>query len=187
MSVKVVTVTRPNDWAIRTFFPELVRGLLTVWRHFFPNFFFPKKSPRSLIATEEYPEERHPYPERFRGLHRLTTRPDGRVRCVACMCCPTICPAHCITIVPAESDDPRVEKYPALFEIDELRCVACGLCVEYCPCDAIRMDTGRHVPVGRARYVFVFDKGRLMDTGAVSKAVQGGSLNAQALPQAHHR
>ena len=179
MSVKVKVVERPDDWAVRTFLPELGRGLWTVWRHFFRNFFTSKKSPRSWIATEEYPEERHPYPERFRGLHRLMTRDDGRVRCVACMCCPTICPAHCITVVAAETDDPTVEKYPEVFEIDELRCIACGYCVEYCPCDAIRMDTGVHVPVGGKRHEFILDKGKLLDPKGTSIAVQGGTLHAR--------
>ena len=32
-------------------------------------------------------------------------RDDGQVRCVACMMCPTVCPAHCITIVPEEAPD----------------------------------------------------------------------------------
>ena len=95
-------------------------------------------------VTVQYPEEKIEYPARNRGLHRLMTRDDGTARCVACMCCPTVCTADCITIIPAESDDKGIEKKPAVFEIDELRCVVCGLCVEACPCDAIRMDTGVH-------------------------------------------
>ena len=46
-------------------------------------------------------------------------RDDDAVRCVACMCCPTVCPADCITIIPAESDDHGIEKKPAIFEIEE--------------------------------------------------------------------
>jgi NADH-quinone oxidoreductase subunit I len=187
MAVKVRVVDRPDDWAVRAFLPELGRGLWTVWRHFFRNFLTSKKSPRSGIVTEEYPEERHPYPERYRGMHRLMTRDDGRVRCVACMCCPTICPAHCITVVAAEEPDPSVEKYPEVFEIDELRCVACGYCVEYCPCDAIRMDTGVHVPVAGKRHEFILDKGKLMDPKGRSTAVQGGRLHApgRGTPTSH--
>jgi NADH-quinone oxidoreductase subunit I len=90
------------------------------------------------------------------------------------MCCPTVCPANCITIVPAETPDGRIEKYPAIFEIDELRCVVCGLCVEACPCDAIRMDTGLHAMPVEERAEAVLGKDQLLSLGITSAAVQGG-------------
>ncbi|MBA2539278.1 MAG: 4Fe-4S dicluster domain-containing protein, partial [Deltaproteobacteria bacterium] len=107
-------------------------------------------------------------------LHRLMQRDDGTVRCVACMCCPTVCPAHCITIVPAETDDKGIEKRPAIFEIDELRCVVCGLCVEACPCDAIRMDTGLHALPVEDRADAIETKESMLERGIRSTAVQGG-------------
>ncbi len=110
------------------------------------------------ITTISYPEQKRPYPERFRGIHRLTTREDGSMRCVACLCCSTACPAQCIYIDAGEypEGDKRrgYERYPVKFVIDELRCIFCGYCVEACPCDAIRMDTGMHAgPVRLARPV----------------------------------
>jgi NADH-quinone oxidoreductase subunit I len=128
----------------------------------------------SEIETVQYPEEKVPYPERFRGLHRLMLREDGAVRCVACMCCPTVCPAHCITIVPEESNSKSIEKRPAIFEIDELRCVVCGLCVEACPCDAIRMDTGEHAKPTEDRAKAIETKESMLARGLKSIAVQGG-------------
>ena len=101
-------------------------------------------------------------------------RDDGQVRCVACMMCPTVCPAHCITIVPEEAPDGRIEKRPKIFEIDELRCVVCGLCAEACPCDAIRMDTLEHAKPTYRRADAILDKEELMSRGTVSTAVQGG-------------
>jgi NADH-quinone oxidoreductase subunit I len=130
---------------------------------------------RNEIETVQYPEEKVTYPERFRGLHRLMLRDDGAVRCVACMCCPTVCPAHCITIIPEESEHHGIEKRPAVFEIDELRCVVCGLCVEACPCDAIRMDTGEHARPVEDRANAIETKESMMARGIRSIATQGGA------------
>ena len=151
-----------------TFLPAILTGLGVTARHFFSNVFG-----RKYTASVEYPEQKPPYPERYRGVHRLMRREDGTVRCVACMLCPTVCPAHCITINPGERTDSN-EKFPVLFEIDELKCVVCGLCVEACPCDAIRMDTGVHMPPVAHRFQAVLGKNDLLSRGAPSVAVQGG-------------
>jgi NADH-quinone oxidoreductase subunit I len=100
-------------------------------------------------------------------------RDDGSVRCVACMCCSTVCPARCIYIV-AEDRKDTFEKGPTSFVIDELKCVVCGLCVEACPCDAIRMDTREHMVPTETREEAVLGKIELMKRGGPSVAVQGG-------------
>lgn len=128
----------------RSFLPEIIRGVGITLRHLFGNLFGNKE--RRALQTVRYPEEKRVYPERNRGQHRLLARDDGSPRCVACYMCATACPAYCIHIIAAESQDDAIEKYPAAFEIDQLRCVYCGLCVEACPEDAIRMDTGVHTP-----------------------------------------
>ncbi len=167
--MRVRTVVVEREPATRAFLPGVVKGLGITARHFFRNVFGKRD-----VATVEYPDEKAPYPARFRGIHRLMHRPeDGSVRCVACMLCPTVCPAHCITIVPGEREDSN-EKYPVQFEIDELRCVVCGLCVEACPCDAIRMDTGLHMQPVTFRGDAVLAKVDLMKRGAVTTATQGG-------------
>jgi NADH-quinone oxidoreductase subunit I len=169
--VRTIQVKRPTDEEA-SFLAATVKGLGVTLRHFLKNLVLPRK--HNDIETVSYPEEKFVYPERFRGLHRLMLRDDGAVRCVACMCCPTVCPAHCITIVPAEVDDKGIEKSPAIFEIDELRCVVCGLCVEACPCDAIRMDTGQHAKPVESRDDAVETKDSMMARGIRSTAVQGG-------------
>ena len=134
------------------YLPAIAEGLGVTFRHFVKNFFGNVAGLRKKtdIQTIQYPEEKKPYPARHRGLHRLMVRDDGQTRCVACMMCPTVCPAHCITIVPEEAPDGTHREAPEIFEIDELRCVVCGLCAEACPCDAIRMDTLDHAkPVYR--------------------------------------
>jgi NADH-quinone oxidoreductase subunit I len=169
--VRSFVVPRPTNEEA-SFLAATFKGLGVTLRHFLKNTLRGKK--HNDIETVQYPEERVVYPERFRGLHRLMKRDDGAVRCVACMCCPTVCPAHCITIVPAETDDKGIEKYPAIFEIDELRCVVCGLCVEACPCDAIRMDTGMHATAVESRDDAIETKESMLSRGIRSTAVQGG-------------
>jgi NADH-quinone oxidoreductase subunit I len=158
-------VKRPaRTLAEQSYIPEIVKGLGVTMRHFFKNTF--NKRENSDIVTIAYPEEKRVYPERFRGVHRLTHRADGSPRCVACLCCSTACPAQCIHIEAAEYEpgDKRYgyERFPKVFVIDELRCIFCGYCVEACPCDAIRMDTGFHMPPSTQREHFIFDKEMLM-------------------------
>lgn len=195
---RTIQITRPQPEEV-SFLAATAKGLGITLKHFARNFFLPMKkltdrnkagappddqSWRNEIETVQYPEEKVEYPERFRGLHRLTLRDDGAVRCVACMCCPTVCPAHCITIIPAETDDKGIEKRPAVFEIDELRCVVCGLCVEACPCDAIRMDTGMHAKPVEDRADAIETKDSMMGRGIKSIATQGGvGPNWRALKQ----
>jgi len=173
-------VPRPKRPAsTQSFVPEILKGMKVTMRHFFHNTKEvalgqrPDPVLESLddgITTVSYPEQKRPYPERFRGLHRLTLREDGSPRCVACLCCSTACPAQCIHIVPAEYEegDKRrgYERFPDQFVIDELRCIFCGFCVEACPCDAIRMDTGNHAAPYDSRDQFIFKKDLLMASSA---------------------
>jgi len=185
--VRTIQVARPEPVEV-SFLAAAAKGIGITFRHFAKNVLLPRRKAADLgkggapaearwrndIETVQYPEEKVQYPERFRGLHRLMLREDGAVRCVACMCCPTVCPAHCITIVPEESDSKQIEKRPAVFEIDELRCVVCGLCVEACPCDAIRMDSGEHAKPVYHRGDAIEDRESLLSRGIKSTAVQGG-------------
>lgn len=165
----------PRSAQVQSYIPEIVKGLGLTMTHFFRNtkqMILGQRPDPVLEATSEgvttimYPEEKRPYPARFRGIHRLTLRDDGSPRCVACLCCSTACPAQCISIEPAEypEGDARrgYERYPGTFVIDELRCVFCGFCVEACPCDAIRMDTGNHPVPYDSRDQFIYRKDLLM-------------------------
>src|SRR4029077_14127987 len=175
MAIGVKVVNRPGSLSQQMYLPAIAEGLGVTFRHFVKNFFgnITGNRKKTDIATLQYPEEKKKYPARHRGLHRLMLRDDGQVRCVACMMCPTVCPAHCITIVAEEAPDGRIEKRPKIFEIDELRCVVCGLCVEACPCDAIRMDTGVHATPVYNRGDAVLGKVDLLKMAAQSVAKQG--------------
>lgn len=133
-------------------------GMKTTLRHFLTNL-----SDTSNVKTRSYPEEQPTdITSRYRGVHRLTKRDDGTIRCVACFMCATACPAECIFIEAKERDDGIDEKMAEHFTIDLLECVFCGGCVEACPCDAIRMDTGIFSFVGHERNDFLLTKERLL-------------------------
>ena len=103
---------------------ELRKGLGVTGRHFFkPN------------ITVQYPEEKTPQSNRFRGLHALRRYPNGEERCIACKLCEAVCPALAITIEAEERADGtrRTTKY----EIDLFKCIYCGFCEESCPVDSI--------------------------------------------------
>jgi len=171
-------VVSPEERSIvtETYLPEVGRGLAVSMKHFFQNTKEMLRGERPDPVTERldpgistisYPEQKRPYPERFRGVHRLTLREETNdPRCVACLCCSTACPAQCIFIEAGEypEGDKRrgYERFPVKFVIDELRCIFCGYCVEACPCDAIRMDTGAHATPYDSRDQFIYDKDLLM-------------------------
>jgi NADH-quinone oxidoreductase subunit I len=177
--VKQVTgkpIARPTRSAeVQSYIPEFLKGMSLTMRHFFKNtkemMLGQKPDPvlesfEDGVTTIHYPEEKRPYPERFRGLHRLTLRDDGAPRCVACLCCSTACPAQCISIEAGEypPGDARrgYERFPQSFVIDELRCIFCGFCVEACPVDAIRMDTGLHATPYDSRDQFIYGRELMM-------------------------
>ncbi len=152
-----VTVVRPEPSILtRLYIFEIIKGMGITMRHMLYNMFHQGQMP-----TLQFPELRRTLPPRFRGRHRLMKKEDGTPRCVACMMCPTACPADCIHIEAADSPDPRVEKIPVRFEIDLMRCIFCGYCVEACPKDAIRMDTGLFTDMAATRredFVLTMDK-----------------------------
>ncbi len=158
-NLKIKVIPRhPRTFWEKVYLFEVIRGLGTTLRHLLKHLFRLEKMP-----TYEYPEQIKPIPEGYRAEHRLMKRPDGTVRCTACMLCATACPAECIEIDAAENADPRIEKYPTVYNINLLRCVFCGLCVEACPVDAIRMDTKKIDMAGFTREEFILDIDYLLE------------------------
>ncbi len=85
--------------------------------------------------TLQYPEEKTPISNRFRGLHALRRYPNGEERCIACKLCEAVCPALAITIDSEPRDDGS--RRTTRYDIDLFKCVYCGLCEEACPVDSI--------------------------------------------------
>lgn len=146
------------------YLPEIIRGLMITTRHFTRNMYYHTAHLLGLYqdvpaaVTIQYPEQKIPMSKRWRGKHRLNTRPDGSTRCVACMLCETVCPVQCIHIVATEHEDPEIEKCPESFEIDITRCCWCGMCEEACPVDAMYMDTGEIPEAGYSREELNYNK-----------------------------
>ena len=103
---------------------ELLRGLKLTGRYFFA-----KK------ITVQYPEEKTPQSNRFRGLHALRRYPNGEERCIACKLCEAVCPAAAITIESAVRPDGT--RRTTRYDIDLFKCIYCGFCEESCPVDSI--------------------------------------------------
>jgi len=169
-------IVRPArlGFAERLYVPQILRGIAVTTRHFARNLalhtlhLFGVAMDKRAAVTTQYPEERKPYADGFRGAHRLTLKPDESVRCTACFLCATACPARCIHIEAGEHPDAEVEKFPLRYEIDTLQCIYCGMCVEACPCDAIRMDTNVHPKIwGYERTDFIETKQVLMERSRV--------------------
>lgn len=158
------TSSSPLGFLERIYLFEVVKGMLITLGHMTRNLIVQLRArPEERFRAIEYPEMRKPMAERYKGAHRLTTRPDGKVKCVACMCCAQICPARCITIVAGEDAEDAIEKFPVEFTIDMLRCIYCGFCVEACPKDAIRMDTGIYEINAFSRQDMIHNKTYMVD------------------------
>ncbi|RLA04192.1 MAG: NADH-quinone oxidoreductase subunit NuoI [Gammaproteobacteria bacterium] len=104
---------------------ELFKGLGVTGRHMLQ-----KK------VTIQYPEEKTPQSNRFRGLHALRRYPNGEERCIACKLCEAVCPAMAITI-DAEAREDDGSRRTSRYEIDLFKCIFCGFCEEACPVEAI--------------------------------------------------
>ena len=103
---------------------ELLKGMGVTGRHLF-----------SRKITIQYPEEKTPQSNRFRGLHALRRYPNGEERCIACKLCEAVCPALAITIESTQRDD--ASRRTSRYDIDLFKCIYCGFCEEACPVDAI--------------------------------------------------
>ena len=103
---------------------ELCQGLMVTLKYYFrPKF------------TINYPEEKTPKSNRFRGLHALRRYPNGEDRCIACKLCEAVCPALAITIDSTQREDGT--RRTTRYDIDLFKCIYCGFCEESCPVDSI--------------------------------------------------
>ncbi len=112
--------------------------------------------------TIQYPEEKTPQSDRFRGLHALRRYKNGEERCIGCQLCEAVCPAYAITIETTERDDGT--RRTSRYDIDLTKCIFCGFCEEACPVDAI-VETNIFEYFGDKRGDLYFTKEMLLAIG----------------------
>ena len=103
---------------------EMRKGMGVTGRHLFTR-----------KVTQQYPEDKTPISNRFRGLHALRRYPNGEERCIACKLCEAVCPALAITIESEQRADGT--RRTTRYDIDLTKCIFCGYCEESCPVDSI--------------------------------------------------
>ena len=130
---------------------ELAKGAGVTLHYFFqPKF------------TINYPEEKTPKSNRFRGLHALRRYPNGEERCIACKLCEAVCPALAITIESDLREDGT--RRTTRYDIDLTKCIFCGFCEESCPVDSI-VETGILEYHGEQRGDLYYTKPMLLAIG----------------------
>ena len=130
---------------------ELIKGLALTGRYAL-----------SRSITVQYPEEKTPMSNRFRGLHALRRYPNGEERCIACKLCEAVCPAMAITIESTQREDGT--RRTSRYDIDLTKCIFCGFCEESCPVDSI-VETHILEYHGEKRGDLYFTKDMLLAVG----------------------
>jgi NADH-quinone oxidoreductase subunit I len=110
-------------------FIDLIRGLWVTFR---------MQRPREIV-TQQYPMERPPVSERYRGAPRLNINPEnGETLCISCNLCAIACPENLIVVISERNEQTR-RKDLLDFTYDLSRCMFCGLCEDACPVDALEL------------------------------------------------
>jgi NADH-quinone oxidoreductase subunit I len=112
----------------RIFLLDLIKGLKLTFSYQRP----------SATYTDQYPRQRPPVAERYRGAPRLNNHPEtGETLCIACNLCSLACPENLIVVGWERTEDRR--KKLSTFTYDLSRCMFCGLCEDACPVDALEL------------------------------------------------
>jgi NADH-quinone oxidoreductase subunit I len=132
----------------------MLRGLFTTLKSLFTK-----------PVTIQYPEQKRPVRERFRGRHELKRYANGLEKCIGCALCAAACPSDAIFVEAAENTDNERyspgERYASTYQINMLRCIFCGFCEDACPTEAIVLEKDYELSY-TDRQSAIYDKARLL-------------------------
>ncbi len=120
-------------------------------------------TPRHVLVTRQYPEEKRPAFPNFKGHHGFLKNDDGTLKCVGCGICAGVCPSKAIRVYTEEGE--RHEKVVTGYQIDAFRCIYCGLCQEACPKDAIVLTRLFELADYDNREIYIYKMDRLLKVG----------------------
>jgi formate hydrogenlyase subunit 6/NADH:ubiquinone oxidoreductase subunit I len=104
----------------------------------------------SRPATEKYPFERRPVPERLRGS--LHWDPE---KCTGCALCSKDCPANALEVITL---DKKAKRFAVRYYVD--RCIYCAQCVQNCRFNCLEMAKDEWELAARQRGPFTVTYGR---------------------------
>ena len=155
-----------KDFIGSLFLKELLKGMSMTGRYMFAR-----------KITIQYPEEKTPQGNRFRGLHALRRYENGEERCISCKLCEAVCPAMAITIESDVREDGS--RRTTRYDIDLTKCIFCGFCEESCPVDSI-VETHILEYHGEKRGDLYFTKDMLLAVGDRYEAEIAAAKQADA-------
>jgi NADH-quinone oxidoreductase subunit I len=145
-----VTIVTPRHDEVQPFGWGLIKGLSVTIAHFFRSYLGRNRRVPGKelfpgghygLFTVQYPEERAPIPDRYRGLPILLYDDATRAEfCTACMACVRACPVGIIHVEQAADAEGKKIPYASSYAVEWGACLNCGFCADACNFGAIVLD-----------------------------------------------